>query len=284
MSVNINLNLPEEIRHIKSLRDINWLWGWLQHNIGGLDPSKFGSTQGKREEIHGALNRADNPLLTSQIARRCHAEMLLPETDIRWIEKADQRLIDWLSISMFSSNVDDLYNPLIPEALSPNAAFVCKIDLMDEDLSVKKQTIKGLSETWQNIKAYDHQLKWLSKTNQTQCQWAWDYLAEKRIGWFGLKRDPRKDLYAQVLTRFDTWRCHSDSRKLLVSNMRKSWSQKKFRDKNTNTKQCNFRLPIATKDKLNNLATLRGKSVNQLLDELIREEFDRTSNNAASHA
>ncbi|WEE20935.1 ribbon-helix-helix protein, CopG family [Aeromonas caviae] len=64
-----------------------------------------------------------------------------------------------------------------------------------------------------------------------------------------------------------------DRYKLLVSNIKKAWSQKIYRDKNLEKKQYSINMSKDIGDILDELSHMEQKNKNAIIEELIREAY-----------
>lgn len=275
MAVKFSGVLPPGLSRFKTQRDIAWLWGFLQRDSNGLlDPEKSKTTADQAIEICNAMNRHSNPESLVEVIHQSYNNHVLPRRDIEWILGGEERLLEGLALRLFNEPPEKLLLDLLPPALSPGQRLTACIDLDCMSLTEKKSSLDFEATWWENTKSLDRQLSWIRRSNKVQCEWAWDYISKRGIGNAKLIKDPRKDLHTLILVRFDTWACTPDKRQLFLIQMKRVWSQKKYRDNNQTSSQSNFILSESAKKKLKTMAESRNKSLSSLVEELILKEYD----------
>lgn len=146
------------------------------------------------------------------------------------------------------------------------------------ELSVKKQKalIEELLQSWEVIFVDTKIVDWLEKNNISQYKWALKYindfdsrLLEKT--WSPTSNDEMKHA---IINLFDQLHDSPDRRALLIGNMKRAWSQKKFRDTNKGKKAYSISMTTTTKQRLDDLAKHKGLKINETIELLIRQEYD----------
>ncbi|PSU83831.1 hypothetical protein CTM67_00720, partial [Photobacterium phosphoreum] len=113
------------------------------------------------------------------------------------------------------------------------------------------------------------------------CAWAINYVTEysqKNNVFFFMTSDVKvENDYYRLLLTFDTWNAHSDTKKLFIQSIKKALSQKKYRDKQVDKKQCSFYLSEDIIKKLSFLSNIKDNPKNQILEDLILEEYKKST-------
>lgn len=128
-------------------------------------------------------------------------------------------------------------------------------------------------------------INWIDKNNEDQIHWAIDYLKNNNLllnvnGFLAYTNDDFYDLICASLDTIDTYiefpinkqYSLSAHKQLIISKMRKAWSQKKFRDKKDVESAQELLLTAEYKNKLNKLAKLYNIDPIRYLKDLIDSE------------
>ncbi|OOF11739.1 hypothetical protein BZG82_04025 [Salinivibrio sp. PR5] len=218
-----------------------------------------------------------------------------------WVKEAEPRFLYWALVFM-KKHKKDIHGALSrPMRIDPPNREERKIttisaeELNDLSLDIKRireeiensfifsemsnteigRINKLLVEEWQDIESDKRIVKWITD-NEIQIEWAWDYLTSQhffrdRLLRFLAKSDKKQAL----ITGFDLLSENLDKKNLLILNMKRAWSQKKFRDKKSGKKPYSISLTETAKGMLDELADRKGMRINELVETLIREEGER---------
>ena len=128
-------------------------------------------------------------------------------------------------------------------------------------------------------------INWIDKNNEDQVYWAIDYLKNNNLllkinGFLAYTNDDLYDLICASLDIIDAYielplnqqYSPSAQKQLVISKMRKAWSQKKFRDKKDVESAQELLLTVEYKNKLNKLAKLYNIDPIRYLKDLIDSE------------
>lgn len=128
-------------------------------------------------------------------------------------------------------------------------------------------------------------INWIDKNNEDQIHWAVDYLKNNNLllnvnGFLAYTNDDLYDFICASLDAIDTYiefpinqqYLLSAHKQLIISKMRKAWSQKKFRDKKDVESAQELLLTTEYKNKLNKLAKLYNIDPIRYLKDLIDSE------------
>jgi hypothetical protein len=146
------------------------------------------------------------------------------------------------------------------------------------DKKEQQEIIKLIIKLWENVSKFEIINEWLDTSNPKQINWTWSYLNNEKNrrtfrSWTPIKNE---DKAAAIIAAVDVGMFENQDRtELVLFNMKKAWSQKKFRDKNDGKKVCSMYMDVETKTKLNSLAKLKGLKLNETIEQLIQNEFEK---------
>lgn len=246
-------------------RHENWLWLHLNRNGAALDPNEF--------KGHAMRDRMAEYILKSGMPKELtHAERsrtLLPEDCLQWIT-SDPRQLNWLTMKIQGSSVFAYTSP--PPRLLGREFVVAMIDLDASDISAKKAALQSLESAWVSHRQQDHIFKWFqdSKNGPQRCTLAWERLS-KNSPILTLGKVPFED-YNGLLDFFDQAPMGEADKKLFVLDIKKRWSQQRYREKQVGKKQYNFVLSDKANRHLDSLAKTYDLKRNQVLEILIQVE------------
>ena len=226
--------------------------------------------------------------------------VLIPEESIDWITK-DLRASLWFANyykkhildipfanNSLSKHVDflitgidcsfTLLNP--PSHSNDNNEQIYLIDYYDFNLEHKLTIINNTKRLYQSIFTERKYTDWIDISDQDQLYWAADYLkkAARLVEVPLFLAQNNEDIFAQICASLDTIdNLHNMSyqytptvnKKYFISNMRKAWSQKKFRDKKDVEAAQDLLLNRKAKKQLLELSSAYGISSVEMLTNLI---------------
>ena len=233
--------------------------------------------------------------------------VLVPEESSNWITK-DLRASLWfynyyynhltsnihLAHNSLSNHVDYLitgidcsFMLLNPPIYSNDSEQLHIINNYNFGLEYKLTVINDTKRLYHSILTERKYTDWIDINDIDQLYWAVDYLRKAGMlvqNALFLAQD-NKDMFAQICASLDAIdNLHNMSyqytptvnKKYFISNMRKAWSQKKFRDKkDAETAQEHF-LSRRHMNRLKKLASEYGVSSAEYLQQLIDEAYDST--------
>lgn len=231
--------------------------------------------------------------------------VLIPEESIEWITR-DLRASLWFSTYCKNHLLTDI--PFSDNNLGKHVDYLitgidCGFTLLEPQLSLndaekielinnynfclerKLITINNTKVLYRSIFTERKYTDWIDINDQDQLYWASDYLKKAMI-----LVEPQlflaqnnKDIFAQICASLDAIdNFHNISyqytptanKKFFISNMRKAWSQKKFRDKKDAESAQEYFLTRRHINKLKKLADEYGVSSKEYLQQLIDEAYD----------
>lgn len=200
---------------------------------------------------------------------------LIPLDFLDWIEKDNNRILIWLL-----NTVPLELNLMLPIGINSTLYkdFLLILDSSLLDVNSKISLIQNKKRNWENIKTPEKEVNWLDKSNKIQLTWTWEYLKKfyKNINPFHPPQN-NEELYSAILASFDNLSYETPSdKKLFMDRMKKTWSQKKFRDSGKAKKNYHIPLTKTTQMQLEKLAEFKNLRKDQVIEELILKEYEAT--------
>ncbi|WP_168418077.1 hypothetical protein [Acinetobacter towneri] len=197
---------------------------------------------------------------------------LLPKFITNNPNNPDEFSINWNNGKHFNLFFDgDFYEQLIT-----------RYDVLDTNFQDKLSKLKHANEGFNYFSVPDKEISWISPDDELQLKWAKEYLSKifqnPSLNYMPPSRKENLNqlsLYDQILIDLDRYAYSNPAvRTILIEKMKKSWSQKKYRQSGKTKK--NYHLPL-TKDckkKLSKLSELMNKNENEVLEILINERYE----------
>ena len=231
--------------------------------------------------------------------------VLVPEESSNWITK-DLRASLWfynyyhnyltsnihLAHNSLSNHVDYLitgidcsFMLLNPPIYSNDSEQLHIINNYNFGLEYKLTVINDIKRLYHSILTERKYTDWIDINDIDQLYWAVDYLRKAGMlvqNALFLAQD-NKDMFAQICASLDAIDNFHDmnyqyiptaNKRFFISNMRKAWSQKKFRDKKDAESAQEYFLTRRHINKLKKLADGYGVSSKEYLQQLIDEAYD----------
>ena len=213
---------------------------------------------------------------------------ILTARDLRLLQTINDRVINafWFDIrNIKETNPNDkviknLYDemPLDPSPVDTAKRRECLIgffNLLEWPRLEKLKFLERLLELAKLIQNFEKSFKWLDRKNPVQCDWAYTYIKKRVI--FKPYIDPisTPEKYCASIALFDAWPAITDSKKLLLLDIRRAWSQKKHRDKLVGKKPYNFIMNKGLTKKLDVLSKKYDLSKNEIVEKIIESEFSK---------
>ncbi|WP_335953685.1 hypothetical protein [Acinetobacter higginsii] len=254
-------------------RGFEWAWIFLQmFKIYPLGPHS--SITQKKQILINYINNLPNK---DEYIKKLQINMennLVPLEQLDWIDKSDNRKLIWLLTRIHL----DL-NLTLPIGVH-NTLYKDFLSILDStlplDINSKISFIQNKKREWESIKTPEKEIAWLDKSNKIQLRWTWEYLNKfyKNINPFHPIQN-NEELYSAILASFDiqSYGIPSD-KKLFMDRMKKTWSQKKFRDSGKAKKPYHLPLTKSTEKHLEKLAEIKNLSKSKVLEELIIKEYE----------
>lgn len=218
----------------------------------------------------------------------------------------------WLYVMYISKNkllwgpdfATPIYKSLKPVSAVNNTEMRSKIIIsfyneFSETLSAitARDVYNGMSFLWSTYVNPVRRVHWLKKKTAEDLDWAWDYLIRKPefsksiLHWFNPVDDNEKRLAiiaaidsCDIYIKYNTGLVSSDSglienmvfRKTLLNEMRLAYAQKKRREINKKKGKrvaINAEINPIVKDRIVEIANVKGIQLNKLIEELINNEY-----------
>ncbi|BFM50009.1 hypothetical protein [Marinomonas sp. THO17] len=220
----------------------------------------------------------------------------LPHSYFRWVDKNDTRLCNWLWCYLkkhTNSNSQDTETQHIPHPLlsrlSSQPFLIEKDNNTDRyadilnafyfgELTAKHQqdVLEFLKSLWFEVEADTSVTDWLGDSNVIQWQWAYSYLQNVKtrplpMAWTSHRDNEKREIVITTIDLAD----NLDRKALLIDKMKKAWSQKKFREKSNGKKPYSISMTQNTKQKLNALAEEHEMKINEMIELLIQNEYNK---------
>lgn len=154
--------------------------------------------------------------------------------------------------------------------------IISTINRLPCNKAAKEKLARAISELSESIMKNDEITAWFKKHNKDKVSWLHHYLEHKRIDYTPLVLNSTAAQKDDLISFFDVLSVvNIDRYKLLVSNIKKAWSQKVYRDKNLEKKQYSINMSKDIGDILDELSQVENKNKNAIIEELIREAYAR---------
>ena len=245
------------------------------------------------EELESLINKNRAPKNFASQMRTAFRSTQLPSSYFRWIDKKDERLCNWLwcYLKRLSKkpelDTDDAHNSL---QLLSNKAFIIERETAAErqtdiltafydgeaDQKQQQDILETLKVKWQDVQSRNTLINWLEENNPTQWRWAWSYLQNitqrpLEPAWVPHSDTEKKAAVIATIDLSD----NVDRKELIIDKMKKAWSQKKFREKSSGKKPYSISMTLNTKQKLNALAEEKNMKINEMIEYLVRSEYNK---------
>lgn len=255
-------------------RGFQWAWSFLQmSNIYPLGPNS--SITQKKQILINYINNLQNKDEYIKSLKINMENSLIPLEQLDWIDKNDNRKLIWLL-----TRIQLDFNLALPIGVNNTLYkdFLLVLDTMILDINSKITWIQNKKREWEIIKTPEKEVNWLENSNKIQLTWTWEYLNKfyKNVTPFHPPQN-NEELYSAILASFDNLSYGvSSDKKLFMDRMKKTWSQKKFRDSGKAKKPYHLPLTKSTQAQLEQLADFKNLRKEQVIEELINKEYEAT--------
>ena len=266
------LPVPDAFKKFKD-RDWRWLWATMAQRFQ-LPPEASVPPSQRQQYLLTQLNFQQFPeQWVTELAGQ-HKNLVLAESAFEWIGKEDDRLLIWLLGRLNNANGQTFsFGFLATPRESRRDQFILSVDIWQATPEQKLLHLDNLRQDWVRVRTSDQDTKWLDPKNEEQMKWAWDYLTKQGKAVFIPTPVTPAETHAAVLASFDRMSDgHPAEKRVFLDKMRKTWSQKKYRDSDNARKQ--FYLPLnkqAIKD-LEWLTNERQQKASEIVEQLLAKE------------
>lgn len=195
------------------------------------------------------------------------------------IDGSDQLLAKTINITLCSSFVNDN----IKTHANTNKKLKSNISTLDIASTInrlpcnkteKENLVLYISEFSESIMNSAEITTWINKQKAEKVTWLHKYLEHQNIDYVPLVLNGSSAQKDDLISFFDVLIITNiDRYKLLVSNVKKAWSQKIYRDKNIEKKQYSINMSKDIGNILDELSQMEQKNKNAIIEELIREAY-----------
>ncbi|HIK75747.1 MAG TPA: hypothetical protein EYG00_13760 [Alcanivorax sp.] len=277
-----------------NIREKRWLHAHLLANPDSFFPGSLRKVKNTETIVEDLASQWDASYMSTQV-KAWKKAYFLPEIDLAWISHSHQRQLVWLlnelslvipTIPITGSAPAFLHagrTPFIPapSAIRPEHRYgfaIATIDAWPLSVSEKLAAVRDIRQNWEQSQLNWKQVKWLDGKSRQQMDWAVDYINKsefrRRYGvtYSCLYTDDIKEKHVYVLGFLDhLYRLGADSRELFITKMRKTWSQKKYRESDKAKKQVYFSLSDEARRHLDQLEKARKMTKNRIIEDLLAE-------------
>lgn len=226
----------------------------------------------------------------------------LTEEYYKWLYEDDTRLKFFIWRLMSHIHVKENEDPLLgktstlilhPSIFTDNLKTCAKIDTIRSGNITKKDIISTINRIPCNkiekeslvktiFKYTEAAMKnneislWFKKDYKDKVVWLCNYLEHNNSNYTPLVINDSSMQGDDLISFFDVLSIiNLYQYKLLVSNMKKAWSQKVYRDKNSNKKQYSINMSKDIGDILDKLSLAKDENKNAIIEALIRSEYEK---------
>ncbi|MEQ1102639.1 MULTISPECIES: hypothetical protein [Acinetobacter] len=199
--------------------------------------------------------------------------ILVTKEHLEWIENNNHRLIIWLI-----NRLSNCYNFTISIYGIKNLykTFLYNLDRINISIDEKILFLQNCASEWNFRKLPDSEIKWIDQKKASQIEWAWLYLAKHNLQINCFNHFSNNDeKYESILACLDNLSYSlPETKELILLKMKKTWSQKKFRDSGKAKKPYHLPLTQETQAQLEELVKLKNMNKSKVLEAIILKEFN----------
>lgn len=245
-----------------------WLWFYLGVHGARFDQSHFYGPSMKNLMANYISN---NPGIVENIKSNA-GYSLLPSEMLNWIGE-DERQCCWLR--RYLNGCQNNWLRLPPERLLNRNLVVAMIDMLQEGLVQKKWIVLEMRRAWDQYVKNDGIFLWFKgEDEERKCELASKWLSNNdEVG--SLLQVGSIRSHQELLMYFDQFMISQDKRLLCLSSVKKSWSQKKYRENLTGKKQYNFILSDRAINRLDKLAKNHDLKRVDVIEILLQMESEK---------
>ena len=262
-----------------TIRDINWIWSTYQLYLYNPLTGK-NSTNQKSEIIKYYINSQQNKDYILNKILIDKDNQLVNENEFKWISETNHRLIiSLINIIIKKYNI----NQTNISTTQNYEYFINIFDCINLNKDEKIYLLNDLKSIWSNTELNENDVNWLTPLDQSQIIWAWKYLEKNnKLGYFPtspvsiIERHQYICAFLDLISIFNG----QDSKELFLYKMKKTWSQKKYRDNDRIKKPYHLPLSKDSHNKLTHLCEIFNKSQSDVLEFTINKIYnDYTKDN-----
>lgn len=253
-------------------REINWIW---RHSTKIFKPpsNTSPSFDKKSNDVYDLINNSQNPEEILNSIKYDKAMYFIEQKSIEWIKKDNDRLLIIV--------INYLWNNVWPISEIYSDNYSCFIDILDNNNLTKDQKENKLNCVkffWSNIEYKKNTYNWINKSDLDQIEWAWDYL--RKTNQLPLVQTPpinQGQRYEYILAALDLihFLKNQDAHELFLIKMKKTWSQKKYRDNNKIKTPHHLPLSKISHGQLKELSEILNRSISGTLELIIEDSYSK---------
>lgn len=253
-------------------RDIHWIW-----NTYRLYETNFtvqhSATQQKREIIKNFINSHPNRVYILSGLSTQKDSQLVNESEFKWINKNDHRLL----IILINILTRENHLNLSPTTITNNYDyFISAFDNLLLSKDIKLNNLNRLKFIWSNFENNKNTTKWINVFDPEQISWAWDYL--KKTNYLAYTPVPPITFttrYEYILASLDLIEHFNNpaTKELFLLKMKKTWAQKKYRDSGKIKKPHHLPLTRESHEQLKELSVVLNKPFSTVLEFIIEKSY-----------
>ncbi|MCG8391802.1 MAG: ribbon-helix-helix domain-containing protein [Pseudomonadales bacterium] len=254
-----------------SHRSRNWANEYI-HRDRGLREGLYRSDN----EKYFKLERLSETDIERLLAKR--NQSLLPDSKIEWIKKNDARQLIWTQTALTEKTGIMPY--LTGDSIHSEdrlEAVLLMLDVWNAPLPEKEDFVYAIKDEWARRHLKETQLSWLDSKNHVQLDWMMNYLEKHNRKLPSTVAEPAspKEQYEYILACLDQTTLLDEAvHKLFFINLRKSWSQYKYRNSGKAKKPLYLFIEEEAKKQLDELAKRQKRSKHDIVEEWIRKAAD----------
>lgn len=242
-----------------------WIWLYFR-NRNGRQVCEYSDKFGY--ELAYAVGQVEYARLINSESQN----YLLPAESLKWITK-ERRQYKWLLSYVNSKLRCDIAD--CPPRLEGRNRIIASLDVWECNLSEKSAALRDMESAWYATLREDDIFDWFKVEEALRVDFAWKWLIRKgRDKYFkGLPVSSHKEL----LGFYDDIAADATLKKLDVREIKASWSQVKHAKKKLaqGESQCNVWISDDAQSKLEDLCKRFDLSRGEIIEKLIKEEFDK---------
>lgn len=285
MAIRFNQSeeLPSPLNKF-SERDLRWLWRVLTLEGAPL-PIETNVPKSERPSVLANMIKSDQePDSLIHYILDQHRSQLVDTKWFDWIDSDGDRQLAWLL-----HKTQDLarqpfgYQPITVERTPREErkdSIILMLDLWNETIENKHTFLSNKRNEWADIRTPDHETKWIDPKNSAQLKWAWSYLNKQQVSVALPSPVDNRDYLTCILATIDNMSYWNFAEKqLFLEKMKKTWSQKKYRDSGKAKKQHYMPLTKDARDKLSALSEEWSMKPHEVVELLIQEANEQKPDN-----
>lgn len=254
-------------------REINWFWYHNQH-FRHNPYVQYSSMLEKRQIVHAYfdLEKDGDYFLKSSLINK--DKFLVNESYFSWIDKHDDRLLIFIINTIIKMN---LTTPPIVKTINNYEYFLNLIDNLNINKDLKISQLIEARSTWSSHKSKSKDTEWIKYNDSKQIEWAWEYI--KKGGYQPFFPTPPISEHQKYLYTLSTIDLighinNTEAKELFLIKMKKTWSQKKYRDEGKIKKPYHIPLTKVRHEELKKMSELFEKSIPDVLDFIIDKTYN----------